>query len=58
MEQSESPEFLYHSTTTNFLNGIMEEGLKSVSRQWVQIYSDVETTVKVGKRHGTPTCTI
>lgn len=54
MEQPEPPEFLYHGTATRFLNGIMEEGLKPMSRQWVHISSDVETAVKVGKRHGTP----
>lgn len=54
MEQPEPPEFLYHGTATRFLNGIMEEGLKPMSRQWVHISSDVETAIKVGKRHGIP----
>ena len=54
MEQLEPPEFLYHGTATRFLDSIMEEGLKPMSRQWVHISSDVETAVKVGKRHGTP----
>lgn len=54
MEKPKPPEFLYHGTTTRFLNGIMKEGLKPMSRQWVHISSDVKTAIKVGKRHGIP----
>lgn len=40
MESSEPPEFLYHGTATRFLDTIMKEGLKSMSRQFVHISPD------------------
>lgn len=54
MERPEPPELLYHETATRFLDGIMREGLKPMSRQWVHISPDYETAVAVGKRHGKP----
>ena len=54
MEQPEPPEFLYHGTATRFLPAIMQEGLKSMSRQYVHISSDVDTAIQTGKRHGKP----
>jgi putative RNA 2'-phosphotransferase len=48
------PEFLYHGTSTRFLDTIMKDGLKPMKRQWVHISSDYETAVKVGARHGKP----
>ncbi len=54
MIAAEPPEFLYHGTATRFLDSIMKEGLKPMSRQWVHISSDYETAAKVGARHGKP----
>ena len=54
MDCPEPPEYLYHGTATRFLDSILREGLKPMNRQWVHISSDVETAVKVGKRHGKP----
>lgn len=54
MEKPEPPEFLYHGTATRFLEDIMRDGLKPMSRQWVHISPDYETAVAVGKRHGKP----
>lgn len=54
MEQPEPPEYLYHGTATRFLDVIMKEGLKPMSRQWVHLSKDVETAHNVGSRHGTP----
>lgn len=54
MEQPEAPEYLYHGTATRFLDAIMREGLKAMSRQWVHLSGDVETARKVGTRHGKP----
>lgn len=54
MERPEPPEFLYHGTATRFLDSILKEGLKPMSRQWVHISPDYETAVQVGKRHGKP----
>ena len=50
----EPPGYLYHGTATRFLDSIMKDGLKPMSRQWVHISPDYDTAVKVGKRHGNP----
>lgn len=50
----EPPEFLYHGTATRFLDSIMKDGLKPMTRQWVHISPTYETAVKVGSRHGKP----
>lgn len=54
MESPEPPEFLYHGTAYRFLDAILWEGLKPMSRQFVHISPDYETAVKVGSRHGKP----
>ena len=54
MECPEPPEFLYHGTATRFLDSILKEGLKPMSRQWVHISPDFETAINVGNRHGKP----
>lgn len=54
MERPEPPEFLFHGTATRFLDVILKEGLKPMSRQWVHISPDYDTAVNVGKRHGKP----
>ncbi|MBQ9165974.1 MAG: RNA 2'-phosphotransferase [Oscillospiraceae bacterium] len=54
MERPEPPEFLYHGTATRFLNAILREGLRPMSRQLVHISPDMETAVSVGRRHGMP----
>ncbi len=48
------PDTLYHGTATRFLNSIRQEGICPMSRQYVHFSTDVETAVKVGKRHGKP----
>lgn len=54
MEQPAPPELLYHGTATRFLDDILRDGLKPMTRQYVHISADYETAVKVGKRHGKP----
>ena len=54
MEQPAPPEFLYHGTATRFLDDIMRDGLKAMTRQWVHISGDFDTAVTVGERHGKP----
>lgn len=54
MERPQPPEFLYHGTATRFLDAILREGLRPMSRQYVHISPDVETAVHVGRRHGIP----
>ncbi|MBQ9165994.1 MAG: RNA 2'-phosphotransferase [Oscillospiraceae bacterium] len=54
MERPEPPEFLYHGTADRFLDSILAQGLRPMSRQFVHISPDVETALKVGRRHGMP----
>ena len=46
------PEILYHGTATRFLDSIMEQGLKKMSRQFVHLSEFTEQAESVGKRHG------
>ena len=48
------PEILYHGTGKQFVDSILAQGLKPMSRLYVHISADVETAVKVGSRHGKP----
>jgi putative RNA 2'-phosphotransferase len=52
--EQEPPEFLYHGTTTRFLDSIYKEGLLSGSRQYVHLSQDEQTALAVGRRHGQP----
>ena len=54
LKEQEPPEFLYHGTATRFIDSIMNEGLKSMSRLYVHLSKDIETALNVGKRHGNP----
>ncbi|MEZ5998927.1 MAG: RNA 2'-phosphotransferase [Hyphomonas sp.] len=48
------PEILFHGTATRFLDAILTEGLKRMSRQHVHLSADAETAARVGQRHGKP----
>ena len=48
------PKILYHGTAKKNLNAILQEGLKSMSRQYVHLSETIEDAIKVGKRHGEP----
>ena len=48
------PIILYHGTASRFLEGILKEGLKPMSRQYVHLSGDIETALDVGKRYGKP----
>lgn len=54
LKEQEPPEFLFHGTATRFLDDILNDGLKPMSRLYVHLSKDKETALKVGKRHGTP----
>ncbi len=54
LEEKQPPQYLYHGTADRFMDSIMAEGLKSMSRLYVHLSKDKETAVKVGKRHGSP----
>lgn len=46
------PDILYHGTSKRFLNSILSDGLKPMSRQYVHLSSDSTIAAMVGKRHG------
>lgn len=48
------PEFLYHGTTTRFLDSILAEGLRSGERHRVHLSEDTVTATAVGQRYGKP----
>jgi len=48
------PEILFHGTSEKSVKSILEKGLERQKRQHVHLSSDIETAIKVGKRHGKP----
>ena len=46
----EPPQFLYHGTTKNSLNSIVEKGLLPMERQYVHLSVDKNTAAIVGSR--------
>lgn len=54
LKNQEPPKVLYHGTGEKYLESILRQGLKSKSRNHVHLSKDIETAVKVGKRHGKP----
>jgi putative RNA 2'-phosphotransferase len=48
------PEILFHGTGEKFVPSIIETGLDKRSRQHVHLSSDLDTAIKVGRRHGKP----
>ena len=54
LKEQEPPEFLYHGTARRFLNDILNDGLKPMSRLYVHLSKDIEAALRVGKRHGEP----
>ncbi len=54
LDEKQPPQYLYHGTADRFLDSIMSEGLRPMSRLYVHLSKDEETAVKVGKRHGKP----
>ena len=50
-EPSVPPEILFHGTARRFVNSIKQEGLKPMNRQYVHLSSDLDTAMRVGKRH-------
>lgn len=54
LEEKQPPKYLYHGTANRFLDSIMTDGLKPMTRLYVHLSKDEETAMKVGKRHGKP----
>lgn len=48
----EPPESLFHGTTVDFVDAIMQDGLKKMNRHHVHLSQSLETAVSVGSRHG------
>src|SRR5215813_2199162 len=48
------PEILYHGTADRFLTSIKQQGLIKGKRHHVHLSADVDTAMKVGRRHGKP----
>lgn len=48
------PAILYHGTAEQYLNGIINIGLKKKTRQHVHLSANIETARAVGSRHGKP----
>lgn len=51
-EPTTPPETLFHGTTVSFLDAILAEGLKKMSRHHVHLSLSLETAINVGSRHG------
>lgn len=51
---SNTSKILYYGTAKKNLNAILQEGLKSMSRQYVHLSETIEDAINVGKRHGEP----
>jgi len=51
---STPPEFLYHGTTSRFVDAIRATGLQKMRRHAVHLSQDAMTAVDVGQRHGRP----
>lgn len=54
LKEVKPPSILYHGTGEKYLESILKEGLKSKSRMYVHLFSDIDTAISVGKRHGEP----
>lgn len=48
------PAVLYHGTSQDKINSILEEGLKPMSRQYVHLSETMEEAIQIGKRHREP----
>ena len=54
LKEAVPPEVLYHGTGRKYVESIDKEGLLPRQRLYVHLSGDVETALKVGKRHGEP----
>ena len=46
------PEILYHGTSSRFIEQIKREGIKKMTRLYVQLSTSINIAKEVGKRHG------
>lgn len=52
LKEMTPPDILYHGTALRFMVAISDDGIKPMSRLYVHLSEDIETSHKVGKRHG------
>ncbi|WQJ53460.1 MAG: RNA 2'-phosphotransferase [Wendovervirus sonii] len=52
LKEAIPPDTLFHGTATRFIEAINNEGIKKMSRNYVQLSENIETAQDVGKRHG------
>lgn len=52
--ESSPPEILYHGTADKNIERIKEEGLKTMTRQFVHLSANTQLATEVAKRHGKP----
>ena len=46
------PELLFHGTGEKYVSSILQQGLIPKSRLYIHLSKDIDTAIKVGKRHG------
>lgn len=54
LQEKKPPEILYHGTGEKYVENIDKEGLSSKGRLYVHLSKDIDTAIKVGRRHGVP----
>ncbi len=54
LQKAVPPDLLWHGTGIKYVDSIDREGLKPKSRLYVHLSKDIDTAVKVGRRHGKP----
>lgn len=54
LEAADPPAELYHGTAGRSLPAILREGLRKMARHHVHLSPDVDTALRVGRRHGVP----
>lgn len=54
LKKGTPPDVLYHGTAEKYVASIDSIGLIPKSRLYVHLSCDIETALKVGKRHGKP----
>lgn len=54
LKEAFPPDMLYHGTSGDVVPVILKEGLKPGKRLHVHLCADVDTALKVGRRHGEP----
>lgn len=54
LKEIKPPFILYHGTAIRFLESILKDGIKKMSRNYVQLSNDLDTAESVGSRHGKP----